>query len=276
MPCTYASQKALVLGAGFLEEAYYAALLTLVRAVAAEVIAGHARGLIWVQTRAYDETPMKSRVLNAASQPSKFAGSAGEIESISAAKVVAHFRGFGFVLAYRNQDGQDTYHHVVGRLPTKLMVVTRQKKAAVLALLQRFRALEDEVEQAVAQVFQRRVVLSTADSHSSNIIAEEADGNLSPGCAHEHLRCTIHRMDTCEKRCSDLVPRTISGVVNWGLWIAEHLAELRQEMANIIREKPLRVLKPPLSGLATDHRADVRHVFARRPSSFACSYRCQA
>ena len=93
----------------------------------------------------------------------------------------------------------------------------------------------------------RRVVVSTADSHSSNIIAEEADGNLFLGCAHEHLRCTRHRMDTCEKRCSDLVPRTISGVVNWGLWIAEHLAELRQEMANIIREKHLRVLKPPLS-----------------------------
>ena len=61
------------------------------------------------------------------------------------------------------------------------MVVTRQKKAAMLALLRCFRALEDEVEQAVAEVFQRRVVLSTADTHSSNIVAKEADGNLSPG-----------------------------------------------------------------------------------------------
>ena len=59
-----ASHKASIWAALFVEEAYYRDWGKLLRLVHQEIKHGHARGLLWIQTRSYDETPMKSRVLN--------------------------------------------------------------------------------------------------------------------------------------------------------------------------------------------------------------------
>ena len=76
---------------------------------------------------------MKSRVLNlkpGGADIAAAAASSGTMDRSPAAKVVAHFRGFGFVLLY--PDGQQ--HYVTGELPTRLISVSTQVKPVVARL----------------------------------------------------------------------------------------------------------------------------------------------
>ena len=109
----------------------------------------------------------------------------------------------------------------------------------VCELLRRFRSLDTEVREAIGNAFARRSVMSTADSHQSNVGAELRDSVEHVGWTHMFFRCSIHRVDTCEKRTTDLVPKLVSGMVNLGLYFLHNMVELREKMREIISESPV-------------------------------------
>ena len=120
------------------------------------------------------------------------------VQSRQSAKVMVHVRGFAMLLAYKQDNGcdngTDLYVHIYGQLPSTLKAMGAQTKEVVFALLQHyFRALSPTAVEIIERNFAHRYVLSTADSHSSNVAPERADELVHKGCLHTYNRCEIHR-----------------------------------------------------------------------------------
>ena len=146
---------------------------------------------------------------NVADHIAAAAASSGTMGKSLVAKVVAHVRGFGFVLLYT--DGQQ--HYITGE---RLISVSTQVKPVVLKpvalssdnssiVLGR---LISDIPSIFDEAFDRRVVLSNADSHDSNVAAEQADaqGQAAQGqeaasrvaaqhSPRRHLRKQVHGLD---------------------------------------------------------------------------------
>jgi hypothetical protein len=152
------------------------------------------------------------------------------------AKVFSHFRGFALLAKYRSADGSETFHRIIGQLPTRLKVVGSQKQNVVQELVRQFRSLDAGLRTIIEQAFPRRMILSCADSHASNLAAERADLADDQGWHHVLCRCFIHRVDTAEKRSTDLILAIVSGLVNLGVFFSHNMSALRKEMKRIIRQ----------------------------------------
>ena len=142
--------KASVLAAGLLDELYQDSFHTVVLAACRDIRDKKARGIVFIQTRMYDETPLKSRV--SYSSPGASFAAAGEVtqeamlarvaaadqvaEEVLPAKIVASYRGFAMTLAYVGEDGKETYHQITGHSPTRLRMVTKQNREVMQELLQ--------------------------------------------------------------------------------------------------------------------------------------------
>ena len=251
-------RKARSMAAEIIEDLHKSCRRDLLLDICKDVSCGKARGVAFLLTRMYDETPLKCRVLDPGGRgPSSDAG--GAVEKITA-KVVAHFRGFALTVAYG-----PTYHRIVGQLPTKLRVVDKQTLPVVHEMLRQFRSLDTEIRDAIVDAFPRRAVLSTADSHQSNVGAEHRDAGEHAGWTHLFFRCSIHRVDTCEKRTLDLTARVVSGVVNLGLYFSSNMLELREKMRQIISEDVVWVRD--ISESAKQRRKQVENLFASGSSS---------
>ena len=145
------------------------------------------------------------------------------------------------------------YVHNYGQLPAELKAMDRQTKEVVFALLQHFRALSPTAVQIIEPIFPRRYVLSTADSHGSNAAAEGADQFVHNGWRHAYIRCEIHRCDTAEARTTDLVPETVSGLVNVAVLFERKGHDLIVAFQEWIERAPLRIYqgRPPAHVEAT-------------------------
>ena len=132
--------------------------------------------------RTFDETPEKATVLEVRSSSHADVEQAGPHDKkvereATVAKIMAGFREFSMLLAYHTNggQGQDEYVRRSGSLPTMLTAVTNQKAEVVWAVLQRLRYLRADTLKLINDTFVRRVHITLADSHSSNILAERAD-----------------------------------------------------------------------------------------------------
>ena len=94
------------------------------------------------------------------------------------------------------------YALIRGSFPTILHTMSKQKAPVVLEVLQRLRRMRATTLALINQTFERKVQLTLADSHPSNIKAERADAQLekTSGWKHTSFRCRMHRIDTCEKK----------------------------------------------------------------------------
>ena len=181
------------------------------------------------------------------------ASAAAIVQSRQTAKVMMHFRGFAMLLAYKQDDGTYLYVHIYGQLPSELKAMDAQTKEVVFALLQQFRALSPTAVQIIERIFPRRYMLSTADSHGSNAGAEGADQFAHNGWRHAYIRCEIHRCDTAEARTTDLVPETVSGLVNLAFFVERKGHDLIVAFQEWIERAPLRIYqgRPPAHVEAT-------------------------
>ena len=117
-------------------------------------------------------------------------------------------------------------------------------------MLKRLRHIRAATLQVINNTFARKVHVSLADSHASNILAERAGKHTfamegrppsSPtgkqGWHHMSVRCRMHRIDTCEKRMVELAPGAESGMVNLSLFLLQHgqMEDIRRRMGTIVR-----------------------------------------
>ena len=273
---TYAVEKATFLTSAAVQANYWAQFNSLLKSVDQDIQERTARGIMFALTRTYDETPQKLKVAcvpgnsvataraldmrfsrvtsadtlcpahitDASSVAATFPGPASAaaiVQSRQTAKVMVHFRGFAMLLAYKQDDGTDLYAHIYGKLPSTLKAMNAQTKEVVFALLQHFRALSPTAMQIVERNFPRRYVLSTADSHPSNMASERADQFIHKGWQHTYIQCEIHRCDTCETRTTELVPETVSGLVNLGVFFGRKGHDLIVAFQEWIERAPLHV-----------------------------------
>ena len=108
-------------------------------------------------------------------------------------------------------------------------------------------------------------MLSTADSHPSNVVAERGDAAEHEHWIHMYFRCCIHRLDTCEKRTTDIMPSVISGMVNLGQYFVHNMPVFRDALRKIIRSK-VRWVARASSDAAQEHRSKITAMFARSES----------
>ena len=125
---------------------------------------GAARGIMFALTRAYDETLQTSKIIcvpgssvataraldhrfsrvtypetlcpehiacgsTAAGSVAAFrlpASAAAIVQSRQSANVMVHFRGFAMLLAYKQDDGTESYVHIYGQLPSELKALDAQ------------------------------------------------------------------------------------------------------------------------------------------------------
>ena len=199
---TYAHRKAMAMVSLAIEDMYASAQRELIVQVCRDIARGQAHGVLFCLTRAYDETPLKCRVLERTADATSASSVAADLVELqkTTAKIVAHFRGFALLVKYRNEDGSFTYHRIAGQLPTRLKVVANQTQRIVEELLRQFRMLDADLRTVIEQAFPRRLVISCADSHASNIASERGDDAEDIGWHHLQCRCFIHRVDTAEKK----------------------------------------------------------------------------
>jgi hypothetical protein len=172
---THLRHKAVAMTAGHLRDMYATSTTAFLRSIWRDIEAGEAKGIVFILTRMCDKTPTKRRVLDCGDDAmSSFAADATAYETMTA-KLVAHFRGFAALVSYVEEDCSGTYHRVTGRMPTRLHVVSKQTKEVFAKLLRQFRALDADLQARLEAYFRRRLVLSTADTHGSNVAAERHD-----------------------------------------------------------------------------------------------------
>ncbi len=235
-----------------------AAFLDLLRSLEHDVDEGVLEGVMFVHTRAHDETPVKATKV--------FLDDAGVVTNTTTCKVLAMRRGFAMLL--RSTDAEE-YVHIYGRRQSRLSVMETQCAENLLEAIKRHGWLSDAEEAIVRRIFRKwRVVLSLTDSLPATIKAARAHAReLGVGWKHAHQRCRIHRAHTCEQITVELDPVSVSGCIHLSLFLSQPGAMLRfrTAVAKHIR-RTLVICYGDLPAEAARWRKCVEDVFMRGKS----------
>jgi hypothetical protein len=228
--------------------------------------------LLYIDGRAFDETPMKIAIREQDPPPSpgEEVGSGDAVVPIG--EVTRALKGFmpmdvvpsklfqtNAVFAMLVRVGGE---HLAIRSKTAnwLQVLDRNTGECIKHAL----SLTNACSPAAAS-FGAKLALVTSDSHSANIRAEVGMNNDREGWGLLHLFCKVHRASTSHTKTFLLVDTAVSGIVRFSLALRAGTAmrQFRAALRAVLLEK-LVVLRGESSREASEHRASVLSVFVSR------------